>query len=383
MLYVNGELLNTRNRAEGYKYNEFVTEYYELALKLRKQFGDVLHIQTRQKMRVDSKTRYPRYPAAKGLLKQASVATDSGVYEWIYSPHTLKVDDGVVVLDEPNIIIDKGEFFINIVENPDLAFFCFYTKKVALNEHLPGKFHIVDLEGKNQDEADKLRLEGKLANLIFSSIPEENLKTLAKSWGIPGVETKPLETVRVELHAKVLFNDESNKKGGAGKFRGVQDFIDSSEVGFYDQVAALVRDAEEKGRLLFEPADRRWVIDYEDGHTPYILKELSGSEVQTPVEALISFLISENEKLRKLEESIGKVAKRKESPKSPEITQPIATATLTMEEVQVETNYARLKSMAKKYIPEFIIEKGVGNDEIKQALMAKIASEEVIQEPQG
>ena len=134
MLYIDGELLNTRNRNPEYTHSKLVKQYYETVSELREKFGDVLRIQTRQKMRIDSKTGFPRHPAAKGLLLQASVSTDDGISEWIYSPTTLKVVEGVPKMTEPNILVDKGEMFIDMKKNPDLAFYCVASRKVGRNE---------------------------------------------------------------------------------------------------------------------------------------------------------------------------------------------------------------------------------------------------------
>ena len=211
------------------------------------------------------------------------------------------------------------------------------------------------------EAAELRRKEGKMVNLIYSATPEGNLRTLAKSWGVSNVNDRNLDIVRSELEAKVLANEAAKEKGG--NFRGIDEFINSSEVNFYDQVAALVRDADEKRVLRYAAAERRWVIDYKDGHTPYILKEMSTGEFQNPTEALVTFLVAENEKLIQLERAMGIAPKRKEE-----------TGELTIEEVQQATNYMQLRKMAKEHIPEFEVEKGVtSTDDIKQALMAYVA----------
>jgi hypothetical protein len=374
MLYINGELLNTRNKSPEYKYRDFVTAYHKTIGDLKKKFGDVLRIQTKQKMFVDKKTGFPRYPATRGLNLQASVATDHGIDEWIYSPTTLRVEDGVVKLTDPNLLINKGEMFIDMRQNPDLAFFCIHTNKVGLNEHAPQKFHVVDLEGKNSEEAEQLRIEGTLANLIFTGIPESNLRTLAKSFGISNVDTKALDTVRIELHKKVLSDEAAKKKGGQG-FRGIKEFIDSADVRFYDQVSAMVRDAEEKGILLYASDERKWEIHYKDGGLPYPLKEMSGTEFNNHTESLVKFLVEEPTSRHKLENALGVALDR---PPSTEVEEPVpeqqsSVKELTIDDIRSETNYAKLKSLAKKYIPEFPVVKGVGVDQIKQALMTKLA----------
>jgi len=372
MLYINGELLNTRNRQETYGRSDLVKTYHETIASLRGQFGDVLRVQTSQKMRVDAKTGFPRYPGTRGLILQKAVATDSGMDEFVYSPTLLKVDDGVVKLKEPSLLVLRGETYIDIAKNPDLAFYCIHTGVVAKNGNLPGKFHIVDIEGMQRDEAEKIRIEGRFANLIFSAIPEGNLRTLAKSWGISDVDSKPLDSVRVELHTKVLADEKSKLSGGRGDFRGIREFIESSEVRFYDQVAALVSDAEDKKVLLYNEVDRRWEIDYKDNTTPYILKEMAGSEFGNPTESLIKFLVAEADKLNKLENAIGKSIEKKKD-NQPPITGASMEEFPAVEAIMSETNYARLKSLAKKFVPEFEIKKGVGNDEIKEALLAKMA----------
>jgi len=314
-------------------------------------------------MEVDKKTGFPRHPAAKGLLLQASVSTENGVDEWVYSPTTLKIEDGIPKMTEPNILVDKGEMFIDMKKNPDLAFYCLQSRKVGRNEKVKAKFHIVDTEGMTVEAAEIRRKEGKMVNLIYSAIPEGNLRTLAKSWGVLNVNDRVLDLVRTDLEAKILANEASKKKGNPN-MRGIDEFIGSSEVNFYDQVAALVRDADDKGTLNYEADNRRWVIDYKDSNTPYILKELAAGEFQNPTETLIKFLISENEKLVKLELAMGAKPKEKEAVKE-----------LTMEKIMGISNYLQLKKMVTENVPDFVIEKGVTKTEdLKQALMSAIAT---------
>ena len=369
MLYINGELLNTRNVDPQYKFRSEVDQYHETISDLRKKYGDIVRIQTRQKLQVDPITKYPKHPAAKGLLLQASIATDDGVQEWIYSPTTLTVENGQVKLKEPNLLIHKGEAFIDLKRTPDLAFYCVHTKKVGLNHNSNAKFHIVDLEGISMEQATQRRREGKMMNLIYSAIPENNLRTLAKSWGISGVDGKNIEIVRTELEDKILKDEKSKSKGGKG-FRGIDDFINSSEVNFYDQVAAMVRDAEEKGVLLYKEDTRKWVIDYQDSKTPYIVKELASGEFQSPTESLITFLVAENEKLVMVERALGKQVSK---PKAKEASPAPEEFPLTIEDIQQENGYAKLRSWAIKYVPEFKVVKGVNVDNLKEALMAKYA----------
>jgi hypothetical protein len=218
----------------------------------------------------------------------------------------------------------------------------------------------------NIEEAEERRIESKMGHLIYTTIPEDNLRTLAKSWGVGSVDGKHIDIVRRELEARIL-SGEKTKKGGNASSRGIDEFINSSEVGFYDQVAALVRDAEEKGSLLFNVEERRWEIDYQDGNTPFILKELAGQEFQNPTEAIVSYLVGENEKLIKLEKAMGAKGLKQEA-----ATKVEGGIGISMDDIRNEKSYAKLKSWANKYVPEFEVVKGVKNDDIKEALLTAL-----------
>jgi hypothetical protein len=371
MIYVNDELLITRNKRPDYQYAALVQKYHETIKDLREKFGDQLRVQTRQKMRVDSQTGFPRYPGTRGMLMEASVATDSGIDNFKYSSTLLKKDDhGNLVLAQPNLLVQRGETYIDIKQNPDLAFYCIHTGVVAPNKEVPGKFHVVDIEADDKFEAAKMRREAKMTNLIFSGIPEANLRMLAKSFGVSNVDSLPLDSVRIELHRTVLRNEKSKVASGPGVHRGIDEFIDSTEVRLFDQVSALVHDAVDKTVLLYNDVDRRWEIDYKDGTSAYILKELSGTEAGNPTEAISTYLVSNQDALRKLEVAMGSSGiTPPESLDDIDEEKEIAASLPSVDEIQNETKMAQLRVWVKEILPDRPYDKKDKAADLKEALL--------------
>jgi len=122
--------------------------------------------------------------------------------------------------------------------------------------------------------------------------------------------------------------------------------------------------------LVFDENDRRWVIDYKDGATPFILKELAGEEYGDPLGSLVNFLITEPNSLRKIENvmGIGKV----DEPPLPQVT---------MEMIVKEHKVPVLKKYLRQLKPGIEIKKTAKLQELKDSLYA-LVSQESLQETQ-
>ena len=354
MLYVNETLVNTSNTNPDYEHADLIKDYKKVLKEAREYYGSSFVIETKQRPRKDRKTGALRHPGPRGLELKSNVIIrkddgDVSTIELMYSPVILqKNKEGMIVRDGPNLLIKKAAHTVEIDRNPDLAYYIFKSGKVGRTPAEGKKFHVYDPKHINQEAAARRRLEGQVLNLIYSSLPEEKIRTLAKSFGIIEVGIKPLDTVREELYDRLQRNETQKRTVPESKARGYAEFIDSAEVKYHDQIAALCRDAEESHKLVFDNKERRWLVDYQDGATPYVLKDLAGDEVGDPMGALVSFLLAEPNKLRKVENvmGIGKIQEDEDT------SLPGETPRVTLEMVLTEHRVPTLKKWLKDIDPD-------------------------------
>ena len=367
MLYINQELLNTRNKDKNYKHADLVEDYHKVLKKTMEYYGKHIVIETRQRPHPDEKTGFPIYPGTKGLLLRTTIVEESNVSEWIYSDVILKKKDDELALPSPNMLIQKGSYAIDITRNPDLVYYVFKCRKVGLTEAEGKKFHIQDNTASSIVRADKRRLESKVAYLIYDGISEPNLKTLAKSFGIANVDTQHIDVVREALLAKVE-SEEAAKKNGSPNHRGYEEFIESSEVKLNDKIAAMCVDVEESNNLVYDAEQRSWMIDYQDGGTPFRLKELGGAEFGDPMGALVRYLIDNEDALRKVESILHSPTDRPTGYMKPSFT-------LTVEDVQAEYKVPKLKKWIKELSPETLTPQTMKGSEAKEILFGLLTAE--------
>lgn len=387
MLYVNGELISTGNTSDTYAHKEVVKDYHEAIKEIEDYFGNYLTVETKIRPRTD-KSGSLRNPGAKGLLLIANVNrtnSDGTVSpeELRYSPSVLQKNEaGNLVHESPNLLIHRGSFSIDVNRNRDLAYYIWRSGKVGRTPAEGKKFHLYDIKVTNKAAASTRRAEGAAINMIYSAIPEDDLRVLAKGWGIDGVDNMDIESVREAFFERVQ-SGESEKKRNP-KARGFAEFAASSEVKSVDKLTALCKDAEAAGKLKYNKEDRIWVIDYKDGGRPYTLKELSGDEFGDPLGALVSYLSSNPGALKKVHNVIGKVPKLEAPVAKEERFVPRMDAPLyTIEQVEQEGSIMKLKKMLKEVDPDIgVLPRTLKSVEVKRMLMERLARN-LIQEPQG
>ena len=342
MLYLNGKLFNTKNTDPDYEHAKLVKEYHDTIKEVKERYGKTIVLETRQRPHPDKITGFSVFPGTKGLLKRTTLIDDGGnAQEWIWSPTTLKKVDGEIILTDPNLLIHKGSYPVDVEKTPDLVYYFLKSRKVGKTEEEGKKYHLQDNVAKTKISASKRKKESEVTYKIYTAITEPNLRTLAKSWGISMVDTKHIDVVREELYLKVEF-DEKAKKTGTPGHRGYDEFLESADVKFDDKVGALVRDAEEKGFVQYDVEGRKWVIDYKDGGSLYPLKELGGNEFGDPLRALTDFLTSTPDALKKVENIMNRPLARPEDYDTPAFP-------LTLEQIQDTKSVLTLKKYIKDY----------------------------------
>ena len=384
-IYVNGVQIGTRNRKPEYEHSEIVNDYFKTIKEAKEYYGQYLMVNTSVRPRKD-KSGAMRFPGPRGLLLKSTINREIREGEFVteelrYSPVILKEKDGELWQEDPNLLIHKGAFTVDIDRNPDLAYYILRCGKVGKSPAEGKKFHLHDDKFINHDNAVRRRTQGSVLNLIYSEIPEDKLRLLAKSWGVSEVGMKNIDTVREDLFARVEGGEEQKKRAPGGTARGFEEFIASAEVRLYDQITALCRDAEDAGKLVFNEKDRVWQLDYQDGGSPVILKELSGAEFGDPLGALVSFLLGESEIVRKVERVMGIAKTKEDKTELPPLLPPVPDAIgLTVGEVMEERKPATLKKMIRDNFPGIPTPNTMKAQEARDILLQEIGKLEEVQE---
>jgi len=373
MLYVNGKLLNTKSKDENYEHIKLVKEYHQTIKDARDYYGDGFVIETKRQLRIDPVTKFPRYPSTRGLLlRQTSVDDEGNREELLYSKELLSKKDGSDELKvlEPTLLISKGSMIVDLKKDPDLAFYVLKCGYVGRTEGQNRKFHIKDDKAKSKANVAKRQDEVKVGYLIYTALPETNIRTLAKSWGISSVDSKDVDVIREELYAKVETSNKA-KATGSTSARGYKEFIESAQVKFDDQIAALCSDADEKGFLVYDTSSRIWNIDYKDGGQPYLLKEMDGEEAGDPMNSLVAYLTDNQDARRKLEGVMNRPLERPADYVVPE-----SSDAITIDKVQEERSVLVLKKWIKELTGEAMPKKTTA-PEAKEKLLGILAAASV------
>lgn len=380
MLYLNGKFVNTKNTDSDYEFSKEVAEYHKAIKEARAYYGDFLVVRTRQQPKPDELTGFPIYPSTRGLLLRTTMVEDDSVQEWLYSPVVIKAGvNGDLDLSkwEPNLLIQKGAHPIDMKRNPDLAFYVLKTHYVGTTDVEGKKFHLEDTKDASIRNVESRRKESRIAYLIYNGIDINNLKTIAKAWGISSVDAKIPEVIMTELHDKVKQGEAMKTSNPGSGHRGYDEFIESSQIKYHDKVAALCKDAEEAGKLVFDVHERKWVIDYQDGGIPYVIKELAGDEFGDPMASLITFLLQEKDYLDKIQRVMDRPLERPDGYEVPEGEKPDPsdiTKDLTMDQIQSTTNVMTLRKMVRTYCPDVEVPNTMKAEEAKQILMSRLVA---------
>jgi len=379
MLYINGNLISTSNRLATYEYSAIVEDYHKTIKEKLDYYGEYIVIETKVRPRTDDKTGYMRFPGSRGLLLVSNVNMPNGdgtysTTELRYSPTILQLDDkGNLKHEDPNKVILRGSLSIDIKRNPDLVYYAMKSGYVGLTPAEGKKFHVYDIKVTDDNNARKRRAEGRVISIIYDVLSEDNLRIMAKSWGISGVDTMNTESVREALYDKVQAGETQKKRSPGSGARGLAEFAASSEVKEVDKLTALCKDAEDTGKMSYNIEDRRWIIDYKDGGQPYILKELSGNEFGNPLASLVNYLSIDANALRKVKNVMGAPVI------TPEVDEPVVVPRMdaplyTVEQVMAVGNVPRLKKMLKEVAPDIALKPTARGDEVRQLLLQRLGA---------
>jgi hypothetical protein len=300
MLYVNGKFLNL-DSASG-ENSHLVTEYQALIKKLRNRFGRYVTLRNKREPKVNA-TGLLEQPPNSTIPLRISVSGKNGKEEWLYAEVAPETKDGVLAPDTTQKIVRYGELTIDLENEPDFAYF--FIGKHSMFEK--GIFYILDEEAMEDQKADERTREAQLTQAIYGEnsplvVDKTLLVLVAKRWGIANAEKMAKSTIQNRLFENVW--EAENKKAD----RGVSEFladIKSSNDGDKLKIAGIVRDAIDKGILIFDVADKYWKINYQDGTYRDVLN-ISISDLHRKDEALILYMQSDNHLYTLLRSAMGK-----------------------------------------------------------------------------
>jgi hypothetical protein len=176
----------------------------------------------------------------------------------------------------------KEGVLININEEPDLAFYfykiCPFVKR--------GMIKVVDPAKDDADlGAEEMELtERKYA--VWNMLGDvEKLKTMARAYGVTGVETKQPNAIRKELEELLLRNDKAKKQNPAVK--GTKEFIEEMKVTDSVLLRAFVQRMMDEKRLEYR-ADGRFRVGEK------IIIQVPVSEINRNKEYLCQYLMTGN-----------------------------------------------------------------------------------------
>jgi len=176
----------------------------------------------------------------------------------------------------------KDSILVNINEEPDLAFFLYKITPFVKR----GLIKVVDPAKDDADlGAEEMELtERKYA--VWNMLGDvEKLKTMARAYGVAGVETKQPNAIRKELEALLERNDKAKRQNPA--IKGTKEFLEEMKVTDGVLLRAFVQRMTDEKRLEYR-ADGRWRIGEK------IIIQVPVSELNRKVEYLCQYLMTGN-----------------------------------------------------------------------------------------
>jgi hypothetical protein len=147
----------------------------------------------------------------------------------------------------------KGEKIVDLTTDMDLAFYLAFISKFVAKRRL----RIDNPAEDARAEADKEREDTKRQMAIWNMMEEDKLRTMAQAYGVPDVNTKTSDRIRIELKQVLVTNDKLKKSNPA--IRGTDDFIDELKVTDGLLLRAFVQNAIDSKQLEFK-GDGKWHI---------------------------------------------------------------------------------------------------------------------------
>jgi len=185
--------------------------------------------------------------------------------------------------------IIKDELFININENPDLAFFLYKISPFVKRKLIV----VADPVADDSTLGEKQREITELKYAVWNMLGDENkLHTMARGYGISDVDGKQPNAIRQELEALLEKNNKLRKQNPA--IKGTKEFIEDMQVTDGLLLRSFIQRAIDDKKLEYR-ADGRWRIGDK------IIVQVPAQELTRKMDYLCSYLMAGNN-LDKLQE---------------------------------------------------------------------------------
>jgi hypothetical protein len=180
----------------------------------------------------------------------------------------------------------EGNLIIDLVDQPDLAFFVYYKSPLVRGGHLK----VDDPREETKQKADKKRHALELETAIWQTLSdEEQLRKLASAWGIENVKEKLADDVRFDLERVLKENDQKKKKDPT--IKGTKEFLEEMKITDYVRLSAFIRQMLDDSMIQWN-ADGRYKVGDKT------IVQVPSNEVKNKFAWLCNYFASPNNKDR-------------------------------------------------------------------------------------
>ena len=349
MLYINGKHVDLSNKKDTYQFAKVVTDYRKTIEELKYKHGDDVLFMSIYQPKIDAVTKNRRPHKAITISYVSNVKSkEDGNQKWVYSSEGALIKDGIATPTEYGYLMKYGSATFNILEESE---FIYYLTKTGQFQRK--KIFIYD-ENEKQDEIVQKRAQKvKLDKAIYDDdSPLNNIDTIkevARKWGISGMDTMKLNTIKNILYSKVK-SAELQKKNGVTN-NGLDEFLADINQGATVVIGADIQLAIDKGLLSFNKVSNEWLLLVEKDQNPWSIMRVDGIDTPNAKEVLTRYLqrnVSDSERLSMVVSGNAKIVKGKIVEGEPKDVD-IELALLNAENIMDEEDYPLIQKAYAHY----------------------------------
>jgi hypothetical protein len=314
MLWINDKEIDLSNNKKDYEYADVVADFNSYIGDLRNRFGSSVVYVTRQKPVRDPKTNnlrpvplksWPKIqPGVRMTVKDKDgQLVTKGPYTLVWNYENVEIEKGVPKLFEKNFIVKEGLITVDLDARPDFAYFLQFHNVVR-----SGELSINDPARTATDKVKKFEREQKVRDALFSQHSPlnknvNNLRTIARRWGLQGVDSRTPDEIRVDLFETVMGSEERRVRNR--NLRGIDAFLSDTNLGAGVKAGELVVVAEEKGVLKYNATHGEYEILMPGRQVASPFFPVAPERLANKREALIEALVLDDPLMMKLEAALG------------------------------------------------------------------------------
>lgn len=210
------------------------------------------------------------YPSSFSIENFYSVLKDGKSDEYVYFKSQRKDKNGDPVYTPGIISFRKGRI---VVPKSELDFFIFlmnHPRRAQSKNNDPNRnafFYLVNHKQDAIEIANKKQQIAKVTGMIWNDgLPEDTLRTVAKTYQIPSVDALSIEEVKVHLDKKAQANPSI--------------FLESKGLGAEMEIRALIQDARDYKLLIFkkDKSGADWNIVNDHGKAVHLIAVRAGED---------------------------------------------------------------------------------------------------------